>query len=236
LGQTVQPATQTGRAVFAALPEILEAPDVDALDSGLGRLAQRLDWLGVRVLLPGRDAALLAPVQAAASGRDGPVGWQRLWEAAGQGALRGLLAGWRRSGARDGLAVPVWREEGLAGCVLVSGAAAISSGGSSGPWLVLVAEAAVAASLRIEATRAQAGIHLTLREIECLSWVLEGKTNWEIGMLTGVTPRTVQFHLSNAAQKLEAGNRVQAGVRALMRGLVPAPLQVGQAPGNVTAG
>jgi len=60
--------------------------------------------------------------------------------------------------------------------------------------------------------------YLTSREIECLHWVLEGKTNWEIGVLTGVTARTVQFHLGNASRKLGVVNRVQAAVRALLRG------------------
>jgi DNA-binding CsgD family transcriptional regulator len=59
---------------------------------------------------------------------------------------------------------------------------------------------------------------LTAREIECLHWVLEGKTNWEIGVVTGVTARTVQFHLGNAARKLGVVNRVQAAVSALIRG------------------
>ncbi len=60
--------------------------------------------------------------------------------------------------------------------------------------------------------------HLTSREIECLHWVLDGKTNWEIGVVTGVTARPVQVHLGNASRKLGVVNRVQAAVRALLRG------------------
>ena len=37
-------------------------------------------------------------------------------------------------------------------------------------------------------------------------------------MVTGVTARTVQFHLGNASRKLGVVNRVQAAVRALLRG------------------
>jgi hypothetical protein len=51
-----------------------------------------------------------------------------------------------------------------------------------------------------------------------LLWVLEGKTNWEIGLVTGVPARTVQFHLGNASRKLGVVTRVQAAVRALLRG------------------
>lgn len=62
--------------------------------------------------------------------------------------------------------------------------------------------------------------NLTDREIECLEWVLEGKTNWEIGILMGITPRTVQFHIANCARKFGVSNRVQTAVKALVAGII----------------
>lgn len=57
--------------------------------------------------------------------------------------------------------------------------------------------------------------YLACRELGCLHWVLEGKTNWEIGVLTGVTARSVQFYLGIASRNLGVVSRVQAAVRAL---------------------
>jgi DNA-binding CsgD family transcriptional regulator len=43
---------------------------------------------------------------------------------------------------------------------------------------------------------------LSPRERECLHWVAEGKTAWEIGRILGITRRTAAFHLDNAKVKL----------------------------------
>jgi DNA-binding CsgD family transcriptional regulator len=64
------------------------------------------------------------------------------------------------------------------------------------------------------------GMRVTRRELECLKWVKEGKTNWEISCIVGIAERTVEFHIGNAAKKLQATNRVAAVVTALQRGLL----------------
>lgn len=51
---------------------------------------------------------------------------------------------------------------------------------------------------------------LSAREREVLHWVAEGKTNSEIGMILGVSARTVQTHLEHAFAKLDVVNRAQA--------------------------
>ncbi|WP_447973005.1 LuxR family transcriptional regulator [Nitrospira sp. Kam-Ns4a] len=38
---------------------------------------------------------------------------------------------------------------------------------------------------------------LTKREREVLEWMKEGKTNWEIGRILGISERTVRFHVGN---------------------------------------
>jgi DNA-binding CsgD family transcriptional regulator len=53
------------------------------------------------------------------------------------------------------------------------------------------------------------------REAEVLSWVVEGKRNCEIGMILGVSPRTVQQHLFRAYQKLGVETRTAAAVKVL---------------------
>lgn len=55
---------------------------------------------------------------------------------------------------------------------------------------------------------------LTKRERECLTWVAQGKTNWDIAELMGISERTVQYHVDNACKKLDVPGRLQAVVRA----------------------
>ena len=61
---------------------------------------------------------------------------------------------------------------------------------------------------------------LTPREIECLSWTMEGKTAWEAGAILGLAESTVVYYLRNAVRKLKCVNKQQAVVRALRLGLI----------------
>lgn len=51
---------------------------------------------------------------------------------------------------------------------------------------------------------------LTPRESECLRWAADGKTDVEAGMILGISPRTVRFHINNAKIKLGVATRIQA--------------------------
>lgn len=55
---------------------------------------------------------------------------------------------------------------------------------------------------------------LTARQIECLKWVRDGKTAWEIGSILSISARTVEEHLTKACQTLNVRTRVQAVVEA----------------------
>ena len=61
---------------------------------------------------------------------------------------------------------------------------------------------------------------LTKRELECLQWAADGKTNWEIGEILGVTKRTVVFHLKNSSGKLNTANRYHTVAQAINVGLI----------------
>jgi len=56
-------------------------------------------------------------------------------------------------------------------------------------------------------------VRLTDRERDALSWVAEGKSDWEISVILGVSETTVRFHVDNARKKLGAVNRAQAVAR-----------------------
>lgn len=51
---------------------------------------------------------------------------------------------------------------------------------------------------------------LSQRERDAISYVAEGKTDWEIGTILGVSEATARFHVDNARRKLGAVNRAQA--------------------------
>jgi len=57
---------------------------------------------------------------------------------------------------------------------------------------------------------------ISLRERECLLWVAEGKTTWEIAKILKIADRTVVYHLENIISKLEVKNRQQAVARGMM--------------------
>jgi DNA-binding CsgD family transcriptional regulator len=61
---------------------------------------------------------------------------------------------------------------------------------------------------------------LTPREVEVLSWTMEGKTAWEVGAIIGITERTAVMHLGHAMHKLGASNKHHAVVKALKLGLI----------------
>ncbi len=57
---------------------------------------------------------------------------------------------------------------------------------------------------------------ISLRERECLLWVAEGKTTWEIARILKIAERTVVYHLENIIAKLEVRNRQQAVARGMI--------------------
>lgn len=65
---------------------------------------------------------------------------------------------------------------------------------------------------------------LSERERECLSWVSEGKTSWEISVILAISERTVLFHLSNVQKKLQTCSRAHSVAKATMLGLLDADL------------
>jgi DNA-binding CsgD family transcriptional regulator len=59
---------------------------------------------------------------------------------------------------------------------------------------------------------------LTPRERAVLTWIADGKSDWETACILGLSEPTVRFHLANARRKLGAVNRVQAVARFVAAG------------------
>jgi DNA-binding NarL/FixJ family response regulator len=60
---------------------------------------------------------------------------------------------------------------------------------------------------------------LTVREVEVLRLVAEGKENSEIADALVISPKTVKNHVASILEKLAIDNRIQAAVVAVRRGL-----------------
>ncbi len=61
---------------------------------------------------------------------------------------------------------------------------------------------------------------LSVREVEVLRWIKEGKTNWEISIILNISERTVKFHVHNISIKLNAVNKSHAIAIAMDRGIL----------------
>ena len=56
---------------------------------------------------------------------------------------------------------------------------------------------------------------LSIRERQCLEFVAQGKSDWVVGKLLGISERTVHNHIERAKRRLGVATRVQAIVYAL---------------------
>ncbi len=59
-------------------------------------------------------------------------------------------------------------------------------------------------------------VSLSGREVECLEWIANGKSNREIATLLGLSVDTVKEHIQSLFQKLNVGGRAQAVARGHM--------------------
>ncbi len=61
---------------------------------------------------------------------------------------------------------------------------------------------------------------LTARQLECLYWVMAGKSPADIGVILGTSRHTVDEHIPAACRRLGVRNPTQAVAAAIARGLL----------------
>ncbi|MBC8129434.1 MAG: helix-turn-helix transcriptional regulator [Rhizobiaceae bacterium] len=71
-----------------------------------------------------------------------------------------------------------------------------------------------------ESLEAVARPGVTVREIDCLRLVAEGRTSAEIALAYAISENTVNHHLAAVCRKLDALNRTHAVTIALRLGLI----------------
>jgi DNA-binding CsgD family transcriptional regulator len=59
---------------------------------------------------------------------------------------------------------------------------------------------------------------LSPRELECLKWVLDGKSDTDIGKILGISHTTVHFHVERVKKKLGVRTRTQAAAMVMTLG------------------
>ncbi len=87
-------------------------------------------------------------------------------------------------------------------------------------WLCNQLHSAVFAQLSSEQKPHALLEPLSLREAEVLRWTAQGKTASDVGMILGLTTRTVNFHISSAIRKLGTSKKTSAVVLATQRGFI----------------
>ncbi|MCC2097180.1 MAG: LuxR family transcriptional regulator [Hyphomicrobiales bacterium] len=63
-------------------------------------------------------------------------------------------------------------------------------------------------------------VKLTQRQVDVLSWAAEGKTDWEISSILGVSHHTVDKHMRVIREKLQVTSKAQAVAVAVKRNLI----------------
>ncbi len=51
---------------------------------------------------------------------------------------------------------------------------------------------------------------LSARELECMRWVIEGKSDTDIGQILNISPTTAHYHIENVKKKFDVRTRLQA--------------------------
>lgn len=122
-------------------------------------------------------------------------------------------------GLHDGFVVPITLPDRIA--------AAVSFGGENSDLspdekslLAFIANYAIGNLLKRCKSANQLRGELTPREYECLLWAAEGKTDWEIANILGVSMPTVIKHLLSAREKIGAVNKTHMIALAFRRKIV----------------
>lgn len=121
---------------------------------------------------------------------------------------------------KDGVAVPMITLDGAIAAVSLGGEF-VELPPAARAMIAMISTFAVARAIDLrDRDRKRIRAKLTPREIECLKWAADGKSEWEISVILNVSEHTADKHLANAHRKLGAANRAHAVAQALRWGLL----------------
>jgi LuxR family quorum sensing-dependent transcriptional regulator len=122
-------------------------------------------------------------------------------------------------GLRAGFAVPVVTLEGDLATISFAGEQMDLPPAARG-LVSLVAIVAMGRAFQVQNGRQPEHQALTTRELDCLKWCAEGKTDWETSVILGISEGTVRSHVNAARIKLNSGNKTHMVAEALRAGLM----------------
>jgi len=136
-----------------------------------------------------------------------------------------IIRKWLHVGVQQVVAVPVHLPRAR-----VAAVAFASKGGHPQPFdvhewsgrLLAIGHLFMNIAMRNEAGRQapHVPVHLTPREVECLTWAAHGKSDQIIAAICALSPATVRSYIDSAASKLGATTRTQAVSVASSLGLI----------------
>jgi LuxR family quorum sensing-dependent transcriptional regulator len=122
-------------------------------------------------------------------------------------------------GLSDGYTVPLTTVEGEMGGMSFAGRQLEIAPEHRG-MLTLVASYAFGHGLLVRGQPTEHSACLSPRERETLQWTAEGKTDWEIGEIMGISEHGVDSHLRGVRTKLRTRNRAQSVAEGFRLGLI----------------
>jgi LuxR family quorum-sensing system transcriptional regulator CciR len=137
-------------------------------------------------------------------------------------AQRTVMQQAREAGLKDGVGVPLHGPQG--NVCLVSFAAGNAHPGPAAELRKLGVLAAQFHAAYSEIGRTEIDRHsvaaLSERERECLQWIANGKSSWDVGRILNISEYTVNYHVRNTFRKLDTNSRIAAVVKAIRYGLI----------------
>ena len=176
------------------------------------------DW---RAATPGADAVLAAAAQCFA-----PFLWSDICRLiACTQAQRDFLAGAAGAGIGAAVTVPVHRASSADDAGSYSkfaGACSFLMTADAPLPFTSLAAAHYVGALAFDAAEALShavpeatGPQLTPRQRDCVALVAQGKSDWEVGQLLGISESTVHKHVEDAKRRFGVSTRIQLVVRSL---------------------
>lgn len=144
-----------------------------------------------------------------------PFSWSEAYDASSDCESVHLIRGEASEfGLKDGYVVRIYTLEGSLAAVSFGGPNKVADVGELAS-LNFAASYALGSHLHRQAMRKRLTNTLTPREHDCLLWAGEGKTDWEISIILGISRSTVLKHIASARDKLGAVNKAHAIATAL---------------------
>ena len=157
-------------------------------------------------------------VDAVNTGTD-PVLWSDLYARCDDAGTRRVFDEAADFGIAAGFTVPLLTLEGSTGGFSFAGERLDIGAGDRG-MLTLIANYAFGQLLLLRDQPTAKRITLAPRERETLQWAAEGKSDWEIGELMGISEHGADRNLRSVRRKLGTSSRTHAVAQALRLGLI----------------